>query len=225
MGRRRVRVPNRGTPGLLMRKPNHTDLHQAESGDGDHLRVNPPQRSPRLLRGERQAADGRQHEDVAWSQNDALFRTLLKEGHSWQTLPFVFLKLKGLDVEMPNLSIREDITKASAWLETYDLKVGDHIIEVKSRPFAFTCPGDWPSTRLPAILDAQKKWDAKTIKPLAYIFISKATGGMVSTCGLESAHSRWTTRKIWDRTRGFKDSFYMVGREHLRTMDHLVAAL
>ena len=162
---------------------------------------------------------------MSWSQNDALFKALLTEGYAWQALPFLFLKLKGFDVEMPDLSIREDISKAKAWLESYDLKIGDHIIEVKSRPFPFTCPGDWPDNRMPAILDAKKKWDAKTIKPLAYIFVSKATGGMVTTCGLQGAHSRWTVRNIWDRTRKFEDIFYMVGRPHLRTMDHLVAAL
>jgi hypothetical protein len=128
---------------------------------------------------------------VPWSQNDALFRDLVTEGHAWQAIPYIFLRLQGFDVDMPDLSIREDISKADAWLETYDLRIGDLLIEVKSRSFRFTSPYDWPPAKLPAFLDTTKKWDAKPVKPFAYIFISKVTGGMIATCAIEGAQGRW----------------------------------
>jgi len=163
--------------------------------------------------------------NVPWSQNDALFKTLVSEGHAWQFLPYSFLTLSGLQVEMPDLTIRKDITEAEGWLTTYDLKVGDLLIEVKSRPFAFTSPRDWPSNRLPAFLDTTKKWFAKPTKPFAYIFISKPTGSMVATCAVEGAQERWGRVKSWDRVRKFHEEFFTVGREHLVTMDTLVEAL
>lgn len=162
---------------------------------------------------------------VPWRQNDALFRDLVSEGHAWQTLPYVFLQLSGFDVEMPDLSIREDISKVGAWLDSYDLKIGELPIEVKSRPFRFTGPYDWPTPRLPAFLDTTKKWDAKTVKPFAYVFISKPTGCMVATCAKGPAKGRWERLKRFDHVRKFHEEFYTVGRSHLVTMDVLVEAL
>ena len=109
---------------------------------------------------------------MKWAENDELFRSFVKEGHAWQLMPYTFLKLSGFDVEMPSLTIRDDIKNAHNWLQSYDLKIDDKVIEVKSRKVKFTGPSDWPHSRLPAFLDAKKKWDAKTTKPFAYIFIS-----------------------------------------------------
>jgi hypothetical protein len=160
-----------------------------------------------------------------WSQNDTLFKNLVSEGHAWQALPYTFLKLQGFDVDMPDLTIRENISKAGKWLESYDLRIGKHIIEVKSRPFCFTNPQDWPSNRLPAFVDTVKKWEGRSTKPFAYIFISKPTGAMVATCALELAQGRWGKTKCWDRVRKFREEFYTVGREHLVGMNRLVSAL
>ena len=162
---------------------------------------------------------------VPWSQNDALFKQLLSTGHAWQMLPYVFLTLSGFKVEMPDLSIRKDISEAGDWLETYDLRVGDCRIEVKTRSFAFTNPSDWPYTRLPAFLDTTKKWDARPIKPFAYVFVSKTTGCMVSTCSTDSAKGRWGRLERFDRVRRFREEFYTVNRKHLVSMEALVKAL
>ncbi len=162
---------------------------------------------------------------MQWAENDELFRKFVKEGHAWQLMPYTFLKLSGFDVEMPSLTIRDDISDAHNWLQSYDIKIGDKVIEVKSRKVKFTSPDDWPHFRLPAFLDAKKKWDAKTTKPFAYIFISKDTGCMVSTCGLAEAHKRWGEITQFDRDRKIEETWYTVERRHLVTMDKLVAAL
>ena len=162
---------------------------------------------------------------MLWSENDELFRQFVQEGHAWQFMPYTFLRLKGFEVDMPALSIREDISEAHNWLQSYDLKIGDKIIEVKSRKLKFTNPSDWPQSRAPAFLDAKKKWDAKETKPFAYIFVSKPTGAMVATCGLASARSRWGECTKLDRDRGIRETWYTVGREYLVTMDDLVKSL
>jgi hypothetical protein len=140
-------------------------------------------------------------------------------------LPFVFLTLSGFKVEMPDLTIRKDISDARHWLDSYDLKIGEALIEVKSRPFAFTSPRDWPNNRLPAFLDTTKKWEAKSVKPFAYVFISKPTGGMIATCSTEAASGRWSSVQRFDRVRKFNEDFYTVKREHLVSMQTLVEAL
>lgn len=164
--------------------------------------------------------------DLPWSMNDNLFKELLSRGHAWQALPYMFLTLNGFTVEMPELSIRDDITQAGAWIESCDLIVNnDAIIEVKSRDFAFTSSTDWPSNRLPAFVDTKKKWDAKQEKPFGYIFISTKTGSMVSTCATYEASRRWSTVEQFDRIRKIKETFYTVTAEHLVSMDKLVEAL
>lgn len=162
---------------------------------------------------------------IPWAQNDDLFRSLVAEGHAWQSLPYTFLKLAGFNVEMPALTIRDDISEAGAWSETYDLRVGAFCLEVKSRPFRFSSPGDWPTPRLPAFLDTTKKWEAKTVKPFAYIFVSKPTGGMVATCATAEARGRWGQVTRRDRVRQIDECFYTVERKHLVSMDILVQAL
>ena len=74
-------------------------------------------------------------------------------------------------------------------------------------------------------MDAKKKWDAKTTKPFGYVFVSKATGGMVSTCSIDGANERWRTMSSWDRTRKIRDTFYVVDRRYLVTMDKLVKSI
>lgn len=162
---------------------------------------------------------------IPWAQNDELFKKFVSEGYSWQLLPYTFLKLSGLPVEMPELTIRENISESGEWLQTYDLKVGDLTIEVKSRPFAFTNPGDWPLSRAPAFLDTRKKLDAKGKKPFAYVFVSTATGGMVATCTAGKASERWGLKRCRDRKRDIMETFYTVPVEYLVTMDKLVEAI
>lgn len=163
---------------------------------------------------------------MLWSENDALFKNLLQKGHGWQSLPFAFLKMHGFDVVMPELRVREDITKAAEFLETYDLMIGvDLAIEVKARPFAFTSPADWPANRLPAFVDTKKKWEARAIKPFAYVYVSEPTGCMVATCGLPAARKRWKEVARFDRVRGFREVFLTTDASTLVTMDGLVKAL
>ena len=162
---------------------------------------------------------------IPWAQNDVLFRQLVAEGHAWQTLPYTFLTLSGFDVEMPALTVRKDIAEARKWIQTYDLKVDGLTIEVKSRPFSFTSPQDWPTGRLPAFLDTVKKWEAKQVKPFAYIFVSKSTGGMISTCTTEEAKGRWGTIRRFDRVRKIHEEFFTVEQKHLTTMTTLVDAI
>lgn len=162
---------------------------------------------------------------MLWSQNDALFKKLLVRGYCFQAIPYLFLKAHGFDVEMPELEVRADIADAARFFDTYDLKVGESTIEVKTRSFRFTSPFDWPADKIPAFVDTKKKWEGRVVKPFAYIFVSEHTGAMVTTCGLASARAGWSEVTRLDNVRGFEETFLTTPRETLRTPEKLVGAL
>jgi hypothetical protein len=166
---------------------------------------------------------------MKWSEDDGKFRRLLREGYRWQMLPYAYLASCGLNVEMPELSVRDSIHDAERWLETSDLIVTERdvrfVVQVKSRPFFFTDHLTWPKQKLPAFVDTTKKWDAQAIKPYAYVFVSQLTGCMLATRATRSARERWVVLQRRDSVRGFEEAFYAVGAEHLRPMCDLVDAI
>ncbi|NJO18643.1 MAG: hypothetical protein HC877_23825 [Thioploca sp.] len=115
---------------------------------------------------------------LPWSKNDALFIKELTEGFAWQTLPVLFFKLNGLDVQMPSLEIRKDgIEQAAPFFDSKDLIVNKKRIEIKSRKEIFTSPNSFPYKT--AIVDTVKKFDGREDKPFAYVMISRFTGCML----------------------------------------------
>lgn len=160
-----------------------------------------------------------------WAQNDSLFFTMLENGYGWQTLPYIFFKQNGFAVEMPELTVRSSITKASQYKDTIDLTVGGYRVEIKSRNLRFTSPVDWPQSRLPAFVDTCSKYDAHASQPLAYVFVSQITGAMVCTDGRLIASSRWGRQRAWDNVRNIEENFYTVDQQDLRTMEVLVDTL
>lgn len=158
-----------------------------------------------------------------WYANDELFKKLLSSGYGWQLLPYIFLRQNGFYVEMPALEVRDNLNDAKAFRDTIDILVEGHRIEIKSRSFRFTSPHDWPLSKNPLFVDTCSKWNAHEKQPLAYVFVSQVTGGMVCTDGRSNAE--WSVVERFDSVRGIHESFYAVDREKLRTMDRLVLVL
>lgn len=156
-----------------------------------------------------------------WSQNDELFFSELKTGHSWQSLPALFLTLQGFKVEMPNLTIRENIREADKYKNSADLIINGKIIECKSRNETFTNINDFPYETI--IVDTVSGYEAKEQKPTAYIMVSKSTGSMLCLPSLSS--SKWIKKSIKDQIRKILDEFYMADKKLLLTMDKLVKHL
>jgi hypothetical protein len=156
-----------------------------------------------------------------WSENDDLFFSQLKEGFEWQKLPKLFFELHGLKVEMPELTIRDSIKDAGAYMSSKDLIVNGHIIETKSRNEAFTYPLSFPYRTL--FVDTVSGFDGKKVKPLAYVFISRPTGCMI--CLMTSTFSSWTIEEKFDRVRGITDKFYLADRRICSELDELIEVL
>lgn len=160
-------------------------------------------------------------EQKSWKNNDQLFMKELREGYQWQNLPAVFFRLQGLEVEIPELKIRSSIKEAYKWSDTPDLIVNGSIIEVKSRNETFTSGSSFPYETV--FIDTVSGYDAKKIKPLAYVMISRPTGAMVVLKTLSS--KGWNIESKFDHTRKIRENFYVCRRRHLQSPDVLVSYL
>lgn len=158
---------------------------------------------------------------TSWSKNDELFFSELKAGHDWQKLPALFLKLNGLNVEVPDLTIRSSIKEASKWKDTADLTVNGYIIEIKSRNEAFTSAASFPYDTI--FVDTVSGYKAKSIKPLAYVMVSRKTGGMLALFSASS--DAWKIEEKFDRVRRIKESFYVAEKKDFMTLEPLIEKL
>ena len=156
--------------------------------------------------------------NIPWSQNDALFIKELKEGHEWQSWPALFFRLHGLSVEVPNLSIRENISEADKWKDSFDLIVENFPMENKSRNEEFTCAKDFPYSTI--FVDTVSGYNNKKIKPHVYIMISKPTGCLLWLPSLNA--DKWSIESKFDHTRKIYDDFYMCETKRLKPISTLV---
>ncbi len=160
-------------------------------------------------------------EQVPWSQNDDLFKSELLKGHNWQSFPALFFQLHGLKTEVPALTIREHISEADRWKNSFDIIVEDIPFENKSREEEFTCNVDFPYPTI--IVDTVKGYDAKEIKPFGYIMVSRPTGCLL---WLPSSRSdRWTKEIKFDNVRHIKDEFYVCDTKYLQSISTLLNKL
>lgn len=155
---------------------------------------------------------------MQWNQNDKLFFSELRNGFNWQSLPALFFKLHGLNVEMPELKVRSSIDEAHNWLSETDLIVNGHFIEIKSRNESFTTPKSFPYDTI--FIDTVSGYDAKEKKPTAYIMISRPTGSML--CIRADKSNGWTVERKFDHVRKIWDDFYLAPRKRLQTLDALL---
>jgi hypothetical protein len=158
---------------------------------------------------------------TAWSENDNLFFSQLKEGYNWQKLPKLFFELHGLSVEMPELTIRDSISTASEYLSSKDLIVNGYSLETKSRNESFTYPLSFPYKTL--LVDTVSGFNGKVVKPLAYLFISRPTGSMIGL--MTNTRNKWNIEKKYDRVRHITDEFYVADRLLCIQMDELLEEL
>jgi len=159
---------------------------------------------------------------MKWSENNDLFIKELQDGFAWQSLPMLFFKLHGFDVEMPDLEIREEsIKNAGRFFNSKDLFVNGQRIEIKSRKERFTSPGSFPYET--AMVDTVKKFSGREDKPVAYVMVSRDTGAMLWVDA--TRHKDWSIIERFDNTRKFTERFYVVHRSKMMTMNKLVSAL
>lgn len=140
----------------------------------------------------------------AWLQNNKLFLQECAKGHRWELIVAGFLLLQGLQVELHEQVIRDDVSKRHEIEDRGDLTVEGILAEVKSRGVVFHTPADFPHDT--AMVMTVADWNQKKLKAQIVICISQATGALmwIPTCTRE----RWEATKRVDSVRGITDTFY-----------------
>ena len=148
-----------------------------------------------------------------------------KEGGRYAEIVAARLKESGVDCYAPPIQIatnqeeREFMTKYETDIEFYWMERG---LEVKSSSRIFTDAVDeYPYETL--FVDTVSGFDAKVVKPVAYIFVSQKTGGMV--CLSPKTKSSWNKVDAHDSKRNIDDCFYSVSKLMLQSFDSLVSWL
>lgn len=155
---------------------------------------------------------------IAWNEDDHGFTDWVKLGHKWQKPVLQALLDGGLPARMPALEVRDHISQARQYRNQADIWVAHLRVEVKSLGTMFTNRWDWP---YPTVrLDPVKKYRAKRPTPVAYVFISRETGGMVAImCGQAQLD---VTRGVRDPERGTVDDWITAPKDALVSMANLI---
>jgi hypothetical protein len=157
--------------------------------------------------------------DMAWGQNDALFRSQLTRGHHFASVVAERLRAEGLAVDLTPMEWRENIDDAKRFADEIDLTVEGKRVEVKSSSRSFTGPDDWPFPV--AFVDTASGWAAKRVRPVAVVCISQPTEGIAVIP--MSSEDRWTTKRVFDAVRGIEETMLAAPLDALRSLDDLVA--
>ena len=162
---------------------------------------------------------------MKWMENDALAREQMEIGWKWQRFVGAFFECHGFEVELPVFSFRKDAAHIEDYADTEDLMVNGERVEVKSRNLHFTSdPATFPYPR--AFVDTVNSYDTYKVKPIAYVFVSQLTGGMLSTPGRHvDAVRTWQIEERYDNVRSITDRFYTVGFSQITGIDVLVKKL
>jgi len=154
---------------------------------------------------------------LPWLQNDALFRSECAEGHAWERWIAQLFALHGLDVELPEQEIREDVADRGRFRGSKDLVVAGRVIEVKTRKMALASAFD------PLFVSSVDKWAAINPKPFAMVIVFREDVQIRAIPGALISRSKIVD--VPDRVRGESCPSHAIPKRELRTLDRLIRAL
>jgi hypothetical protein len=145
----------------------------------------------------------------------------MTEGHTYNEYVAGILQSFDIDCHVPELEIaknEEDIRRMT--VNEKDIILSDgRCLEVKSRNLYFDDdPTSFPYNEL--LVDTVSGYEAKAIKPLAYVFVSQKSKRMFAL----PAYTRdsWKITKKYDNKRKHEDKFYLATTDLCRPFAALV---
>lgn len=170
-----------------------------------------------------------------WPEDEEGFRRNLKVGHLWANLAADYFRCLGLHVDVPEQTIRKDISEADTYTKhDLDMTIEGVRIEVKSRSLKsvrFTSVKDFP---YPApLIDTVRGWDAKIEVPRIVLCVSQVrdADGRWNGAGiwLPVIYTRdeWLKEPHWDSERNMKrrELFYVCRKSLWHDMPALIRSL
>lgn len=91
-------------------------------------------------------------------------------------------------------------------------------VEIKERGLTFTSPEDFPYDTV--FVDDLRGLGKETLRPFAYVFVSRTTGHWVWVTPLDRDET-WTETVVTDTTRGHQMGMLVAPKAHLRSADEL----
>lgn len=152
--------------------------------------------------------------------SDEIFRREATIGQEYAELVAARLCEKGINAEATELTFAASEEEIADYEDEQDVVLDTgHCVEVKSRNLNFTDdPKSFPYTT--AFVDTVAGWRKKKNKPVAVIFVSRATKDMLVIMG--DTDSKWGHVKKFDRIRKHYDTFHIVPRKMLLSFEEAV---
>jgi hypothetical protein len=165
-----------------------------------------------------------EEEPSGWLLPDGFFRAEVEAAHPFVVAVAERLAAEGLKAEVTPLRLVESHAEIKDYEDEFDLLVGERRparVEVKARNLPFTSPVDYPYPT--AIVETWHGLEAKKVRPVAEVLVSRETMGMVVVPF--STWATWTRRWRFDTKRKQNVEFAEVQTRLLESWDRFVEYL
>jgi len=146
------------------------------------------------------------------------FQSALNNGHRAERAWVDTQRASGLSVAHGKKLILKKHCKVKDHCETPDAAVL-LTVEIKERNLSFTSPEDFPYDTV--FVDNLRGLGRETLRPFAYVFVSKATKAWVWITPLDQDDS-WSEQVVRDTTRGHAMGMLVAPKSHLRPAEQLL---
>jgi len=149
----------------------------------------------------------------------------LSIGSKWAQKVADYLNSKGVICEATPMRVAKNAEEIKEFTRTDKDITFKHIpgnLEVKSRNMAFpSSPKMFPHDT--CFVDTVSGWEQKEEKPFATVTISQLNGNMVVFPA--DTYDTWEQITRFDKYRGYSDTFYIIKKEYIKSIDWLVDLL
>lgn len=152
------------------------------------------------------------------------YHAAMTAGHTFNEMVAQRLRDAGIGCTVPELELvtsNKDIARLTK--EEKDIILDNGLIlEVKSRNLGFSEDPKlfWQKD---IYVDTVSGYEAKEIKPYAYVMVSQKSGNMLVVHS--STKDKWFKKTVTDPYRKVTDSFYKIEKQHLTTWTSLINEL
>ena len=157
-------------------------------------------------------------------QLDFDYHAAMTQGHTYNEIVAQRLISEGIGCTVPELELvtsNADIARLTK--EEKDIILDNGLVlEVKSRNLGFS---EDPTLfwQKDIYVDTVSGYEAKEIKPYAYVMVSQKSGNMLVVHS--STKDKWFKKTVTDPYRKVTDSFYKIEKKYLTTWTSLITDL
>ncbi|CAB4167020.1 hypothetical protein UFOVP964_119 [uncultured Caudovirales phage] len=152
------------------------------------------------------------------------YHAAMTAGHTYNEIVAQRLISEGIGCSVPELELVTSNADISRLTKTEKDIILDNglVLEVKSRNLGFSEDPKlfWQKD---IYVDTVSGYEAKEIKPYAYVMVSQKSGNMLVVHS--STKDKWFKKTVTDPYRKVTDSFYKIEKQHLTTWTSLINEL